>query len=78
MPKRAITVRFDEHDWQVIAAVAAAEGSKPATWLAREARRAALAAELRAWNKSAALENQDWVEATERESAALWTEDGEE
>lgn len=78
MPKRAITVRLDEHDWQIIAAVAAADGTKPATWLAREARRAALAAQLRSWNKSEALENQDWAKATEQESNELWAEDGEE
>ncbi|MFC3491147.1 hypothetical protein [Glycomyces rhizosphaerae] len=78
MSKRAITVRLDEHDWQAVAAAAAAEGTKPATWLAREARRAALAAQLRSWNKSEALENQDWANATERESIELWAEDGEE
>lgn len=78
MPKRAITVRLDEHDWQVIAAVAAAQGTEPSVWLAREARRAALAAELRAWNRKRPLENQDWLEATEHESNELWTGDAKE
>jgi hypothetical protein len=78
MPKRAITVHLDEHDWQVIAAVAAADGTEPATWLAREARRAALAAQLRAWQDPEALEHQDWARATEQESNDLWAGDGEE
>lgn len=77
MPKRAITVRIDDHDWQVITTVAAAEGLEPTTWLAREARRAALAAELEGVGKGA-LENQDWMQATERESSELWAGDGEE
>ncbi|MDA1362807.1 hypothetical protein O1R50_24530 [Glycomyces luteolus] len=77
MPKRAITVRIDDHDWQVITTVAAAEGLEPTTWLAREARRAALAAELERVEEGA-TENQDWLEATERESSELWAGDGEE
>jgi hypothetical protein len=77
MPKRAITVRIDDHDWQVITTVAAAEGLEPTTWLAREARRAALAAEL-ALVEEGPLENQDWLEATERESSELWAGDGRE
>lgn len=78
MPKRAITVRLDEHDWQVMAAVAAEEGIEPTDWLAREARRAALAAQLRTWNRAEPLENQDWLEAAERESNELWAEDAKE
>lgn len=77
MPKRAITVRIDDHDWQVITTVAAAEGLEPTTWLAREARRAALAAELEGAEEGA-LENQGWLAATERESSELWAGDGEE
>ncbi|THV24255.1 hypothetical protein [Glycomyces paridis] len=78
MPKRAITVRLDEHDWQVIAAVAAAQGTEPAAWLAREGRRAALAAELREWNRANALDDESWLEATEHESRGLWTEGAKE
>ncbi|MEV3937834.1 hypothetical protein AB0K52_17865 [Glycomyces sp. NPDC049804] len=77
MPKRSITVRIDDHDWQVITMVAAGEGLEPTTWIAREARRAALAAEL-AGVERGPLENQDWLEATSRESRELWAKDGEE
>jgi hypothetical protein len=77
MPKRSITVRIDDHDWEVITTVAAAEGLDPTTWIAREARRAALAAELAGVGEGA-LENQDWLEATGRESGELWGRDGEE
>ncbi|MFG3338470.1 hypothetical protein [Glycomyces sp. NPDC048151] len=77
MPKRSITVRIDDRDWQVIATVAAAEGLEPTAWIARAARRAALAAELEAAGEGA-LEHRDWLEATGRESRELWAGDGEE